>query len=373
MNGFLARTSMNEYKSLAALFISTVLALLMLNLYDERRIQADDFALGKENTSRSESMDGVPFTGHSMAEIKSIVNHYATESKRQKVVLWLGNSQLHTLNQFKQGEHLAPYWVRKYTECGSCFVPLGLSLSNASPQEEFVLSQFVESKLALSALVLQVEFMGFRESGLRKEFSQIATDEFVDTLRAYPLGSELAKLAAEAGKNDKSNDAPDSQDTQDVEGYLSEKLGSVWPLWKNRGNLRSNVLGDLFTIRNWTFNISSASQRKIIKPRYDKNMRSLEDLLARSKAANVPVIMYISPVRQDKPLPYDNEEYAHWKSQVEQLANTYSAKYLNFEKLIPGENWGSNFGEDIDFMHFQEPGHKILAKVLLPVIQARMK
>lgn len=375
MNGFIVGIRTNQYKSLTTLLISVVLALAMLNIYNARRIQADDFALGKENTSRSESMNGIPFTGHTMAEIKAIVSHYASESKRQKIVLWLGNSQLHTLNQFKQGEHLAPYWMRKSTECGSCFVPLGLSLSNASPQEEFVLSQFVESKLALSALVLQVEFMGFRENGLRQEFSQIATDEFVNSLRAYPVGNELELLAKGDGKSEmgKTKDPSGSTAKQNMEGFLSEKLGGVWPLWKDRGNLRSNVLGDLFNFRNWVFNISSASQRKIIKPRYEKNMRALEDLLARSKVANVPVVMYIAPVRQDKPLPYDSKEYAQWKDQVEQLANAYSAKYLNFEKLIPGENWGSNFGEDIDFMHFQEPGHKILAKELLPVIQAKMK
>src|SRR5512143_2732793 len=112
MNGFLAGIAMNRYKSLATLLLSVVLALVMLNIYNARRIQADDFALGKENTSRTESMDGVQFTGHSIADIKSIVGHYAVEShnsKKQKIVLWLGNSQLHTLNQFKQGEHLAPY------------------------------------------------------------------------------------------------------------------------------------------------------------------------------------------------------------------------------------------------------------------------
>ena len=377
MNGFLAGIRTNQYKSLATLLISVVLALVMLNIYNARRIQADDFALGKENTSRTESMDGVQFTGHSIADIKSIVGHYADESrnsKKQKIVLWLGNSQLHTLNQFKPGEHLAPYWIRTFTGCKDCLVPLGLSLSNASPQEEFVLSQFVESKLPLSALVLQVEFMQFRENGLRGEFSQIATDDFINDLRPYSEGMELEKLASSDAENKSApQNSPDTPAKQDVEGLLTDKLGGMWSLWRDRGNLRSNVLGDLFTFRNWALNISSASQRKIIKPRYEKNMKALENLLARSRAANVPVVMYIAPVRQDKPLPYDGKEYAQWKSQVEQLANSYSAGFINFEQLIPGENWGSNFGEDIDFMHFQEPGHKILARQLLPVIQARMK
>ncbi|MBU3564459.1 hypothetical protein [Polynucleobacter sp. MWH-HuK1] len=366
---------MNQYKSFAILLLSIVLALIMLIYYEGKRIQAEDFALGKENTSRSEAMDGIPFTGHTLPEINAIVSHYSGESKQQKIVLWLSNSQLHTINQFKQGEHLAPYWMRNSPQCGGCFVPLGLSLSNANPQEEFILAQFVQSKLAVKALVLQVEFMGFRESGLRQDFSDIATDKFVNSLLTYSVGRELALLAnngKEVESEVKQGAYGESVD-KGLEDLLSSKLGSVWQLWEKRGNLRASVLGDLFEFRNWVFNISSTSQRKIIKPRYEKNMKALEDMLARSKADMVPLVMYIAPVRQDKPLPYDRKEYSEWKIQIEQLANKYSAKYLDLEKLVPAEDWGSNFGEDIDFMHFQENGHKLLAKELLPVIQSNLK
>jgi len=372
---------MSQYKSLVALLLSVVVALVLLYVYNERRIQADDFALGKENSSRSESWNGAPFTGHKIADIDAIVRQYSVSKsdldlKQQKIIVWLGNSQLHTINQFKQGEHLAPYWLRKFAPCEDCMVPLGLSLPNASPQEEFVLSQHVANKVALSALVLQVEFMGFRENGLRGEFSQIASADLINSLRTYPVGKDLALLAS--GMGDKGDDVNkkagfESVVKQDVEGLLTEKLSEIWPLWKDRVNLRINVLGDLFTFRNWALNISSASQRKIIKPRYQKNMRALEDLLASTRDADIPVVMYVAPIRQDKPLPYDGVEYDQWKKQVELLAKSYSATFINLEKLIPPQHWGSNFGADIDFMHFQEPGHKIIAKELYPVIQAKMK
>jgi hypothetical protein len=381
MNIFLSGGRVSRYKLLVILLLSMLVALIALYAYNGRRIQADDFALGKENSSRSESWKGIPFTERNIAEISAMIRQYSIpqsnhNSKQQKIIVWLGNSQLHTINQFKQGEHLAPYWLRKLAPCEDCLIPLGLSLSNANPQEEFVLSQYVAKRVAISALVLQVEFMGFREDGLRGEFSKIATPDLVNSLPAYPVGTELALLSggAEAKGVDVKNKAGlDSVAKQDVEGLLTEKLGEIWPLWKDRVNLRSNVLGDLFNFRNWAFNISSASQRKVIKPRYEKNMRALEELLASLRDANIPVVIYSAPVRQDKPLPYDRMEYAKWKGQVELLAKSYSATYVNLEKLIPPQNWGSNFGPDIDFMHFQEPGHKILAKELYPIIQAKMK
>jgi len=372
---------MSRHKSLVALLLSMLVALISLYAYDGRRIQADDFALGKENTSRAEGWNGIPFTGHTIADISAIVSQYSIlqskpDSKEQKIIAWFGNSQLHTINQYKQGEHLAPYWLRKLAPCQACLVPLGLSLSNANPQEEFVLSQYVARSVPFSTLVLEVEFMGFREDGLRGEFSKIASDDLVNALRAYPVGGDLAVLAGGAAK--KGDDVGersglDSVVQQDVEDYLSGKLSEIWPLWKDRVNLRASLLGDLFTFRNWIFNISSQSERRIIKPRYQRNMRALEDLLASFRDANIPVVLYFAPVRQDKPLPYDRTEYARWKEQVGFLARSYSASCINLEKLVPPQHWGSNFGTDIDFMHFQEEGHKLVAEGLYPVVQRVMR
>jgi len=367
----------SRYLSLVVLLLSMTVAVTSLYIYNGTRIQAEEFALGKENTSRSESWDGVPFTGHNIADISAIVRYYSSpDLKKQTTIAWFGNSQLHTLNQFKPGEHLAPYWLRLLAPCQNCMVPLGLSLANANPQEVFVLSQYVAKKVPLSAIVLEIEFMGFREDGLRGDFSKIASADLVNALHAYPVGKDLASLVGggtEKHDGEEKKSELDSVLQQETENFLSRKLGEIWPLWKDRVNLRTSLLGGLFNFRNFVFNISSQSQRKIIKPRYLRNMRALEDMLASCRDANIPVVLYFAPIRQDKPLPYDKTEYAHWKEQVDFLAKTYLASSINLEKLVPPENWGSNFGLDIDFMHFQEPGHKMVAEALYPLIQAKIK
>jgi hypothetical protein len=35
--------------------------------------------------------------------------------------------------------------------------------------------------------------------------------------------------------------------------------------------------------------------------------------------------------------------------------------------------WGTYHGDDIDFMHFQGEGHKLLATALLPHVQAMLR
>jgi hypothetical protein len=236
----------------------------------------------------------------------------------------------------------------------------------------------VASQLPLSAVILEVEFMGFREDGLRGEFAKISSTSLIQELTPYGVGRDLAALAsipdaAGAVVLKKANAGIDGEFQQAVENNLSDALATVWPLWRDRVNLRSTLLGDLFTFRNWVFHISSQSERKIIKPRFIRNMAALEDFLKSFKASQTPVVLYFAPVRPDKPLPYDRSEYTQWKSAIQSLAVRYSAICLDLDKLVPAQHWGSNFGEDIDFMHFQEAGHKLVAGALQPVVAKVMR
>lgn len=365
---------------LLGMLLSIMVAFSMLYAYNAQRIQADDFALGKQNTSRAEVWEGLSLTAHNIEDVAVLVREqaqwHAQAPVRRRLVAWFGNSQLHTLNQFKPGQHLAPYWLKQWAGCGDCIQPLGLSLSNANPQETLVLSRYVASKLPLSMVMLEVEFMGFREDAVRGDFARIVTDELQADLSAYPVAKELTALRqakakdAKAASDKKTADGGlDGNFQKHVESVLSDRLADIWPLWHDRAYLRSNLLGDLFTLRNRIFNISSQSQRKIIRPRYVRNMTALRNMLESFRRDGVSVVLYLAPIRGDKPLPYDKAEYGQWKQDVADLAKAYSAQCLNLESLVPAGDWGSNFGEDIDFMHFQESGHKRLAQALLPLVR----
>ena len=58
------------------------------------------------------------------------------------------------------------------------------------------------------------------------------------------------------------------------------------------------------------------------------------------------------------------------------VATFYDAHKIGFcppiqERLLrfPGDNWGSYTGDDIDFMHFQGAGHRLVAEALLPHVE----
>ena len=85
----------------------------------------------------------------------------------------------------------------------------------------------------------------------------------------------------------------------------------------------------------------------------------------------INTLVYIPPIRNDVKIPYDKKEYIDFKNEVKNIAQVYNANFVDLDNIVPGEHWGlkgsTNIGEDLelDFMHFQYDGHKILADTLL--------
>ena len=126
---------------------------------------------------------------------------------------------------------------------------------------------------------------------------------------------------------------------------------------------------DLYFMRNAALGIKPTTVRKMIAPRYARNMGALRQLLVDARRDGVKVIAYIAPLRQDVPMPYNPDQYQAWKNAISMMAETYGAELLNLETAVPPQFWGSNRGDDIDFMHFRGEGHRIMAKTLLPYVE----
>jgi hypothetical protein len=106
----------------------------------------------------------------------------------------------------------------------------------------------------------------------------------------------------------------------------------------------------------------------MIQSRYVLNMNALQALLGDMRERGVHVVLYIAPIRQDIQLPYAPDAYSAWKTTVQNLAAEYGARYANVEDVVPGGLWGTLINGDVDFMHFQGGGHKILGAALAPYV-----
>ena len=349
-------------------------------VYYRGDFNAETFALDPAMQLSTESWKGVHFSAPTISLIKAVVAQHgkpaaAVEGCTPFTLLWLGNSQLHYINQFKTGDHIAPYWMRSAIACPDTTTPLGISLPNAGLQEHYALASYAVARLPLRMILLELCFDDLREDGLRGDFSGLLEESDRQRLKANPTGRDI--MARAEGEWGAANPAEESSGLEGfvqkgVEDRLDAGLGEIWPLWASRPNLRGQVLTDLYYFRNAALGIKATTVRKMIGPRYIRNMAALTQLLDEAQSLGILVVAYIAPIRQDMTLPYDLGQYTAWKKEVADLRKRKGATLANLETLVPDRLWGTYHADDVDFMHFRGEGHKILAKALLPYVQAKM-
>lgn len=299
----------------------------------------------------------------------------AIERHAERSVLWLGNSQLHAVNQWKNGETnstpilfdlLKPHNLDLVT----------FSQPNANFQEHYVLFEYLRHKLPLNTLILPAWFDGTREEGLRPDVGTFVKNKDV--------AAALAKTAIGVKLLNTSNPSLDSQETAGISHTVQERVEKNidnWllkhsALWRERPQMRGELIfGQLYTLRNTLFGIKATSKRKVIRGRYQDNLAAMESILDTAAKNHINVLVYITPIRNDVEIPYVEGEYRQFKSDITALSARYGATYASLENLVPANLWGSKNstsiggGVEIDFMHFQAQGHKLLAAELERLIR----
>ena len=370
-----------EHKNILAeivtLLTATMLAFAFLTYSASSQVDFDNLAKGEQNTVCGETYQGQAFTASKVKDIKTVIDKRHVDQadlpcKNLSRILWLGNSQLHYINQFKDGDHIAPYWLRAGHTNPACFEPLGFSLPNANMQEFLALSRYATNRMKLNMLVMEVEFMGFREDGLRNDFNEMLVSEVKDELRhSSPVAQDILKRYEGGSNNANEQEAKEALSgtvQKPVEQWLNDTLSSYWHIWASRPQIEGNIKLNLFLMRNYLLGIHATSTRRIIPIRYERNMAALRDILDDYRERKIPVLLYIACIRHDVPIPYLPDEYNRWKADVRKIADELGASFVNLENLVPANLWGTYVEGEIDFMHFQGPGHRLLAQTLEPHI-----
>jgi lysophospholipase L1-like esterase len=113
----------------------------------------------------------------------------------------------------------------------------------------------------------------------------------------------------------------------------------------------------------------------MIPGRYLDNYNALKNILQYGKDKKIHILLYIPPLRNDVSPPYNINGYNSYKKSVEKDAKLNDAFFLNLEDLVPAKLWGikasTSFGqsEEIDFMHFQQEGHRLIADTIYKTLE----
>lgn len=287
----------------------------------------------------------------------------------EKSVLWLGNSQVHAVNQWRQGEtNATPLLFESLGRRGLDVV--AFSQPNANLQEHYVLFEYLRRRLPLRALILPVVFDDLREEGLRTEVATLARDEPTAlNLSVTETGRRLVAIARTTAQEQETAGIAHTMQER-VEWALNGWLESHSPLWGARPTIRGEIFVGLYRLRNTLFGVKATSKRKMIPGQYRSNWTALEATLAEARRSGIGVVLYVAPLRDDAVIPYDANEYSRFKADLKKLAEQYGAVYSNLEALVPAKLWGAKDSTslseeaELDFMHFQAGGHKLLAAKL---------
>lgn len=359
-----------------SLIIGIALGLVILHTSLTSEVSDKNFAelaLDEETTVKFAEFLNTPIHCKDLTDIEKCVDAYHAADRRPPVALWLGNSQLHAINQAKPEDQPAAYFLHPTLREDNYYL-IAMSQPNANLIEHYALFNYLLPRLPVETLILPIVFDDMRNEGLRSTLKSILwDDQSLGLLQQAEYGSRLvSRRGVDAPQPD--NLALSGTVQQSVEHYLGSELGKIWELWKERPALRGELIGNLYAFRNWALQINPSTIRRKIPGRYQMNLGALRATVALARQEGVKVILYIPPLRNDYARPYDPLEYETFKLDI-QAFETVNVTVADLELLVPNQYWGTKGsttlggGAELDFMHFQARGHELLAEGISEIVK----
>lgn len=158
-------------QSLIRLLIGLSLGILFLQVWSMSQysdFKQREFALGEDNMSFYGDINGRRVHCNGTDDKHVCENAYNNMKKKLPVILHLGNSQLHVINQYNDGDEITSQILhKKFIEDKMYY--LTLSQANANFQEHFALLKHNIDRYPISVLVLPLVYDDLREDGVRYE------------------------------------------------------------------------------------------------------------------------------------------------------------------------------------------------------------
>ena len=358
--------------------LAMILAILVAKWIAYTAVNFQDFALGDQTADEFGSYSGDKIFCGSIAEVHECLDPARKRNLRKRVV-WLGNSQLHAINQPKPGDKTAPTMLAEALRPSGIEV-LGYSMPNASLTELMVADTYLESDHHIDVLVIPMFLDDTREQHVREEVRPaVERPDRLAELQGLASGRYAIATLAKAATADAPAETGSLSLQKKSENAITGLLEKCCGVQTMREEAHGQIEVQAFFFRNWAFNITAQTVRPIIPVVYQQNMTALEDIFRLAQQRSTRVIAYIPPLRQDVKAPYDMQQYRDFKAQTQALCKRYGVHWVDFDQLVPGQYWGTKAATrtggkaELDFMHYQEPGHVRLAKAMQPVVEAALK
>ena len=357
--------------NLICLGLASLIAVLFLGVeWPKKDVQRlDEVALGASTVSVFSERNKLPIHIDEL-QMLNLLGDNIRQTGRARTILWLGNSQLHAINQRESGQENAAAILHDDIAPNDTFLA-AVSFPNANLQEHLVaVASTMEADLDIDCLLLPLVFDDTREIGLRPHIREYVDARPAITALLSSVDADVL-IADPAKSKSNSTNSPTiaTMTLQDrSEAFLENLLTENSSIWAERSQMRGQFFVGLYRFRNTVFGISAQTARKKIPARYDQNLNALKSLLRLATQRGCTVLAYIAPLRNDVSTPYIAEEYSQFRDDVADLCTDFpNVRCVDFEEVVPNSLWGTKASTrtsdkaEYDFMHFQHAGHRLLA------------
>jgi hypothetical protein len=333
------------------------------------------FGLGLNTTTHTAYFEGHPVSAGAGPD--SLLETYrAMVAREREVVLCLGASQLHAINGYHDGDHLAVFYLNQ-------------AASARGANERFLL----DSQANGGFQDLLMLYLADRKEGMRPDWVVVAVvyDDLRDAnflsavlRRIEPIpedalavgGEAVRQLASSARALDEpakpaspvKRNATAGTPQEALETSLLRGLRAALPGYAYAGRVSARIS---IMIRVFLADLMGGvlkQQRAPAVPHLEmeRNHEALVALVALARHDGAKVLLYRQPHRPGEvPFYHNRAAYDAYYQRVAALADTSDGVYaLDLETIVPAEYYGRTNSGRPDAFHFTDRGHRILAEHL---------
>src|SRR6266853_4299921 len=305
--------------------------------------------------------------------------------------LFLGNSQAFTIQDPRPGDLTTPQWMQILLSGDESASRPAVKIYMGS-EPNLTMTEVIVRLLANSestprradALILQLVLDGFRMHGVRGSVLNEARDVPVRAALNNVLQQNkdlgygavaLAPAIASPVSASKSRNRNPWEALFASAGDQIEAFAERWQVFAFRDKLRVQTANTYMHYRNALLRISSSSTRPIVETTYRANLELFEMILQYGKARNIPVAVYLAPVRPLQPNPLRPEDVARFRRDTSEICKRLQALCVDLIDAVPEQYW-TNYPDNNpeaagqpDFAHFTGAAHKKIAEELSTAIR----
>ena len=181
----------NSNATIISLLSGLILVLVFFSFYNiEHKTNFEDLALGRQTQSYFARIGENQIHCKDMSDIEKCLQGFR-KINLEHSALWLGNSQLHAINQLKAGQKTAAFHLYEKLKKNNIHL-ITLSQPNANLQEHYVLFEYVKNLLPLQFLILPICFDDTRDIGLRYSITDALKNSYIiNELKKTDAGNQI--------------------------------------------------------------------------------------------------------------------------------------------------------------------------------------